>query len=279
MRSQRRLVVNALLCLGVSLRRACIFACITIRGYHYQPLRAAADKTILERLREIANRFPRFGLPRIHDQFRLKGHYVNRKRLHRIYVQNHLQVRYRRRLPKRTAVEKQPLQLPDRQNKLWAIDFVHDSLSNDRMIRILVIVDPFTRECLELETDLAFSGVRLSRVLDMLMVSRGKPETVMSDNGPEFQSRAMMKWITSNRVHWHYIQPGKPNQNAWVESFNGRLRDECLNMHTFSDLEEARHTLLTWKNWYNSERPHGSLNKMTPECYAKFMNKKLSLQT
>jgi putative transposase len=251
---------------------------ITVRGYCYLPRREEADRPILERMRSIAAQFPRFGLPRIHDQFVLAEEKVNHKRLHRIYVQNHLQLRYRRKRGLRYSGEKHAMPIPDRPNKVWAMDFIHDALHNGRRIRILVIVDPCTRECLELAADHSFSGERITRCLDVLVVSRGMPETVMSDNGPEFQSKAILRWITSNRVHWHYIQPGKPNQNAWVESFNGRLRDECLNLHFFSDLEEVRHTLTVWKDWYNTERPHTSLKRMTPVCYAENMVKKLSLQ-
>lgn len=279
MRSHIRLVVNAFLALGISLRRACYLASITVRGYKYQPVREAADKGIIERLRKLSQQLPRFGLPRLLDQFKLRGWQINHKRLHRIYTQQHLQLCFRRKARKPMTQEKNPLALPQKQNELWAVDFMHDVLGNGRRIRIVTVVDPCTRECLELDADHGYSGERLARTFDMLVISRGKPETVMSDNGPEFQSRAIFQWTMIHRVHWHYIQPGKPNQNAWIESFNGRLRDECLNMHIFSDLKEAKRILTEWKHWYNTERPHSSLNNLTPKNYVTQLNGKLSCKT
>lgn len=232
----------------------------------------------MERMREIARRFPRWGMPRIYDAVRSAGEVVNRKRVHRLYCLGKLQLQYRRRI-KRRYESTQPLPVPDRPNRIWALDFMHDALFSGRRIRFLNVIDACTRECLEIEAGYGFSGDRVTRILDMLAVTRGLPEIVMSDNGPEFQSAAVMRWVTRNRVHWHFIDPGKPNQNAWIESFNGKFRDECLNLHAFSDLVETQVIATNWKTEYNTIRPHSSLGRIPPMIYAKrFMHKKLSLQ-
>jgi putative transposase len=232
----------------------------------------------MERIRAIAQRFPRWGMPRIFDAVRSAGEAVNRKRVHRLYCLGKMQLQYRRKTrPRHTNT--QPLPIPEIPNRIWALDFMHDALSTGRKIRFLTGVDACTRECLELETDYGFSGERLTRILDLLVVTRKLPEVIMSDNGPEFQSAAVMRWATRNRVHWHFIDPGKPNQNAWIESFNGRFRDECLNLHAFSDLEEARTIAAKWKDEYNNVRPHSSLGRVPPTVYAgAFKHRKLLLQ-
>jgi putative transposase len=232
----------------------------------------------MERIRDIAKRFPRWGLPRIFDAIRFAGEKVNRKRVHRLYRISKLQLQYRRKA-KRLRTSTQPLPVPERPNRIWALDFMHDALSCGRKIRFLNIVDACTRECLEIETDFGFSGDRVARILDVLLVSRGVPEVIMSDNGPEFQSTAIMRWAACNRVHWHFIDPGKPNQNAWIESFNGKFRDECLNLHAFSTITETKKIALQWKEEYNTVRPHSSLGRVPPVVYAgQFKHRRLLLQ-
>jgi putative transposase len=228
-------------------------------------------------MRGIASRFSRYGAPRIYDALRTAGEMVNHKRVHRLYCLCKLQLQYRRKVKKRPEVV-QPMPVPSMPNRIWALDFVHDALSNGRRVRFLTTIDACTRECLELEAAHGFSGERVSRALDMLLVIRGKPEIVMSDNGPEFQSTAISRWAAKNRVHWHFIQPGKPNQNAWIESFNGKFRDECLNMHAFSDLNEAQDIVMKWKEEYNTIRPHSSLGRVPPAVYAASKHAELSLQ-
>ena len=238
----------------------------------------ASNKGLMERIRGIAKRFPRWGMPRIYDAVRSTGEVVNRKRVHRLYCLGKLQLQYRRKIKHRYQTT-QPLPVPDRPNRIWALDFMHDALFNGRRIRFLNVVDACTRECLEIETGYGFSGDRVTRILDVLVVMRALPEIIMSDNGPEFQSAAVMRWATRNRVHWHFIDPGKPNQNAWIESFNGKFRDECLNLHAFSDLEEAKAIATNWKEEYNTIRPHSSLGRIPPVIYAEqFKHRKLSLQ-
>jgi putative transposase len=238
----------------------------------------AANKELMERIREVAKQHPRWGMPLIYDALRFAGEMVNRKRVHRLYCLCKLQLQYRRKVKRRYETT-QPLPVPEKANRIWALDFMHDALANGRRIRFFTAVDACTRECLELETDFGFSGDRVTRILDMLLVTRGMPEIIMSDNGPEFQSAAIMRWSARNRVHWHFIDPGKPNQNAWIESFNGKFRDGCLNLHAFSDLEEAQTIATQWKEEYNTIRPHSSLGRVPPAVYAnRIKHRKLSLQ-
>jgi putative transposase len=229
------------------------------------------------RIGELARKHPRFGLPRIYDALRDSGLLVNRKRVHRLYRLCKLQLQVRRK-SRRQPLTPQPLPIPDRPNRIWALDFVHDWLATGRRLRFLTALDPCTRECVELAAEHSFSGERVCRALDVLLVSRGKPDIIMTDNGPEFQSTAILRWAMRNRVHWHFIQPGKPNQNAWIESFNGRFRDECLNLHTFSDLQEAQSITARWRNEYNTKRPHSSLGKLPPSVYAAAKHRELSLR-
>jgi putative transposase len=265
--------------IGVSVRRACFLAGITVRGYRYIPQSEASNKGLIERMREIARKFPRWGMPRIFDSLRSAGEAVNRKRVHRLYCLSKLQLQYRRKARRRHA-STQPLPVPDQPNRIWALDFMHDALADGTTIRFFTAVDACTRECIELETDRGFSGERVTRMLDVLAITRGLPEIIMSDNGPEFQSAAAMRWAARNRVHWHFIDPGKPNQNAWIESFNGKFRDECLNLHAFSDLEETRTIANKWKEEYNTIRPHSSLGRVPPAVYATGLkHRKLQLQT
>lgn len=229
-------------------------------------------------IREIAQRFPRWGMPRIYDAVRTAGVVVNRKRLHRLYCLSKLQLQYRRKTKHRREPA-QPLPIPDKPNRIWALDFVHDALSNGRRIRFFNMIDTCTRVCLEIAAAYGFSGERVCRILDILVIIHGLPEIIISDNGPEFRSIAVMRWAALNRVHWHFIDPGKPTQNAWIESFNGKFRDECLNLHAFSDLEEAQTIATEWKEIYNTKRPHSSLGRVPPSVYAAgIKRKKLLLQ-
>jgi putative transposase len=233
---------------------------------------------LTERIRSIAKRFPRWGMPRIYTMLRSNGVKANHKRIHRLYRLNKLQLQYRRKT-KRYVKAQTPIPVPTKPNCVWALDFVHDALFNRRSIRFLNVIDACTRECLEIASGFGFSGERVTRALDILVAIRGIPEVIMSDNGPEFQSTAIVRWAAKHRVHWHYIDPGKPNQNAWIESFNGKFRDECLNLHAFSDMNEVQKIVEEWKDEYNTIRPHSSLGSVPPAVYAKTIREKLSFQT
>jgi putative transposase len=272
-------VVDALKAIGVGLRRACFLAGITVRGYRYRPMGEATNKKLVEHIREVARQHPRWGMPLIYDALRFAGEMVNHKRVHRLYCLCKLQLQYRRKIKRRYEAI-QPLPVPERANRIWALDFMHDALASGRRVRFFTAVDACTRECLEIESGTGFSGDRVARILDMLVIVRGLPEIIMSDNGPEFQSAAVMRWAARNRVHWHFIEPGKPNQNAWIESFNGKFRDGCLNMHAFSDLEEAHTIAAQWRIEYNTIRPHSLLGRVPPSVYAAGLKqRKLQLQT
>lgn len=192
---------------------------------------------------------------------------MNQKKLRRLYKEERLAVR-RRGCRKRALGTRAPMILPQGPNQRWSLDFVSDALDDGRRFRILCIVDDFTRECLGLVADTSLSGVRVARELDAIICRRGKPGTVVSDNGTELTSVAILKWSQDNRTDWHYIAPGKPTQNAFVESFNGRLRDECLNETLFSSLSHARSVLAAWKYDYNHHRPHSAHGGITPVEFA-----------
>ena len=195
-----------------------------------------------------------------------EGHALNHKKLYRLYREERLMVR-RRRGRKRALGTRAPMTLPIRINQRWSLDFVSDTLSDGRRFRILCIVDDFSRECLAAVVDTSLGGVRVVRELQRLTIERATPETVVSDNGTELTSGAVLRWATS-RVAWHYIEPGKPVQNAFIESFNSKLRDECLNEYVFSSLGEARAIIEAWRHDYNHLRPHSSLGYLAPEEFA-----------
>lgn len=191
---------------------------------------------------------------------------MNQKRFRRLYREEGLAVR-KRGGRKRALGMRAPLSLPARSNERWSLDFVSDSFTDGRRFRILAVVDDFTRECLALVADTSLSGARVARELDAVIAVRGRPKTCVSDNGTELTSMAILQWSKVVRVDWHYIAPGKPQQNAFVESFNGRLRDELLNETLFSSLGEARTLLAAWREDYNRVRPHSALANSTPEAF------------
>jgi putative transposase len=193
---------------------------------------------------------------------------MNHKKLRRLYREERLQVR-RRGGRKRALGTRAPMTIPQGPNQRWSLDFLSDAFIDGRRFRILAIVDDFTRECLCLVADTSLSGSRVARELDSIAIRRGWPVGVVSDNGTELTSMAMLKWSQDRRVEWHYIAPGKPTQNAFIESFNGRLRDELLNETLFSSLTHAREALAAWKNDYNTLRPHSRLGNLPPAIYAK----------
>jgi putative transposase len=252
---------------GVSQRRACQAIGVdrsSVRYCHRRP----DDGAVRSRLREIAAVRRRFGYRRLHILLEREGIVLNHKKLRRLYVEERLQVR-RRGGRKRALGSRAPLALPQGPNRRWSLDFLHDQLSDGRRFRILAIVDDFTRECLALIADTSLSGRRVGRELDAVIAVRGKPSLCVSDNGTELTSMAILRWSQDSGVAWHYIAPGKPQQNAFIESFNGRLRDELLNETLFASLAHARAALAAWRLDYNTVRPHSSIGNRSPADYAK----------
>jgi putative transposase len=251
---------------AVSERRACSVIEVDRMMVRYRSTRPD-DGALRERLKAMAQERRRFGYRRLHVLLRREGYIVNHKRLFRLYREERLMVRQRGGR-KRALGTRMPMMLPDGPNVRWSLDFVHDQLGDGRRFRILAVVDDCTRECLALVADTSISGLRVARELDRLIATRGKPRMIVSDNGTELTSNAILRWTDDRRVTWHYIAPGKPIQNAFVESFNGRFRDECLNDTLFSTLPEARSAIASWKEDYNHHRPHSAIGNMPPAEFA-----------
>lgn len=249
-----------------SQRRACRLIGLAPKTYRYAS-RRSDDVEIRERLKILAGQRRRFGYRRLHILLRREGIALNHKKLFRLYREERLTVR-RRGGRKRALGTRAPMTLPQGPNQRWSLDFVADQLVDGRRFRVLVIVDDFTRECLALVVDTSLSGQRVARELDALIALRGRPLMVVSDNGTELTSRAILQWQEDSRVEWHYIAPGKPMQNGFVESLNGRFRDECLNEHMFRNLPSARRLIEEWRTDYNAHRPHTSLGGLTPNEFA-----------
>lgn len=251
---------------GYSQRRACALVGIAPKVYRYHATRPD-DGTVRKRLRELAAQRRRFGYRRLHILLKREGVEMNWKKLYRLYKEERLTVR-KRGGRKRALGTRAPMAIPQGPNQRWSLDFVSDALVDSRRFRILCVIDDFSRECLATVVDNSLSGVRVARELDLICEIRGRPCMVVSDNGTELTSNAILKWQQDRRVEWHYIQPGKPMQNGFVESFNGRLRDECLNEHLFTSYNHARKVIEAWRTDYNSQRPHTSLDGLTPIEFA-----------
>jgi putative transposase len=250
---------------GLSRRHACRWVDMDRSTLRYQGKRPA-DSALRQRLRELAAERRRFGYRRLGWMLAREGHAMNQKRLYRLYREERLMVRRRGRR-KRAVGTRAPILLPRAINQRWSLDFVSDTLSDGRRFGILCVVDDFSRECLATVVDTSLGGVRVVRELEWRALARALPQVIVSDNGTELTSGAVLRWATG-RLEWHYIEPGKPVQNAFIESFNSKLRDECLNQHVFLSLAEARRTIETWRYDYNHLRPHGSLGGLTPNEFA-----------
>ncbi len=251
---------------GLSERRACGLIGLHRSTLRYGP-RKAGDGHLRERIHAIAAARRRFGYRRIHDLLRREGEVVNHKRVHRLYREDGLAVRNRRR--KRIAqAERRPMPTPEAVNQRWSMDFMRDTLADGRPFRTLNVVDDFSRECLVIEVDTSLPGPRVARVLERLGAERGLPGAIVMDNGPEFAGKVLDAWAYQRGVRLEFIRPGKPVENAFVESFNGRFRDECLNEHWFTGLADARFTIECWRRDYNEVRPHGSLGRIPPAEFA-----------
>ena len=215
---------------------------------------------------ELAREKPRFGYRRLHVLLRRSGERVNHKRLHRIYCEAGLRIRRKKR--KHCVREGKPLVVRTVANQEWALDFAHDAVACGRAIRVLSVVDAYTRECLALEVDTSFASRRVTRVLEQIASERGVPQAIRCDNGPELTSRHFLAWCIERQIELLHIQPGKPTQNARIESFHGRLREECLAVSWFQNLFDARRKIAAWRREYNQERPHSSLGYKTPKEFA-----------
>jgi len=250
----------------LSQRRACRLAELNFSTWQYRA-RRKEQPGLRERIKELAAERRRFGYRRLHALLRREGWGVNHKAVHRIYVEEGLQVRKRKR--KRVArCERQPMVVPQAPNRRWSMDFQHDLLATGQRFRSLNIVDDFSRECPAIEVDTSLPGTRVVRVLDRLAETRGLPLEIVLDNGPEMICKALDEWAWRNGVRLNFIEPGKPTQNAFIESFNGRFRDECLNENWFLDLDDAREIIEAWRIDYNTSRPHSALAYATPEEFA-----------
>ena len=263
---RRTAVTDAMRAAGISQRRACRFTGFARSSHRYQTVRPP-DTALRARLHELAARRRRWGYRQLWRLLRREGQRINRKRVQRVYQEESLQVRRRKR-KRRTSVPRTPLPTPTRANERWSMDFVRDTLGDGRVFRAFTIVDDCTRECPGIEVDFSLPAERVVRVLERLAQTRGLPHAIVCDNGPEFAGQVLDEWAHARGVLLDFIEPGKPVQNAFAESFNGTLRDECLNENWFVSLLDARQTIEAWRLDYERERPHGSLGGRTPEEFA-----------
>jgi putative transposase len=250
----------------LSEKRACGLVGITRWSNRYQSCRDSQDD-LRQRLRELAGSRPRYGYRRLTVMLRREGWKVNAKRVFRIYREENLGVRTSQRRKRSTHV-RVPLPQASRPNQRWSMDFVSDRLADGRWFRILTVVDQYTRECLCAYADRSQTGEKVVVQMKRLVALRGVPASITTDNGSEFAGRAMEMWAYQNRVKLDLIRPGKPVENGYIESFNGRLRDECLNGEIFFNLADAREKLDRWRRDYNEQRPHSSLDDRTPAEFA-----------
>jgi putative transposase len=249
---------------AASQRRVCGLMGIAVASYRYRTTRS--DEPLRTKLVELARKKPRFGYRRLHILLGRLGERVNHKRVHRVYREAGLMLRRKKR--KHCVREGRPLLARTAANQEWALDFLHDAVECGRAIRVLSVVDAYTRECLALEVDTSFASRRVTRVLDAIIAQRGMVGTMRCDNGPEFTSRHFLAWCVERHIELVHIQPGQPTQNAHVESFHGRLREECLAVSWFQNLFDARRKIAAWQIEYNEERPHSSLGYRTPKEFA-----------
>jgi putative transposase len=253
---------------GMTERRACKLVNLDRSSYRYEP-RPDHNAQLRQELVNLARQKPRYGYRRLHALLTRRGHTASLQRLYRIYNREGLAVRRlkRKRLFRPAAL----VPYLYRPNQEWALDFASDALGTGRGIRVLAIVDAFTRECVALEVDTSLSSLRVTRALENIIEQRGTPQAIRCDNGPELTSRHFLSWCEERKIQLIHIQPGKPTQNGHVESFNGRLRDECLNATWFRTLADARGKITNWREEYNCERPHSSLGYRTPNEFAEVL--------
>lgn len=263
----RRELVRHLAGRGLSERHALRVIGMSASAYRYQPA-PDRNQALREQILALAHRHRRYGAGMIYLKLRQAGQPVNHKRVDRLYAEAGLQVRRRRR-KKVPVADRQPLGRPLSANQVWSMDFVFDRTAEGRVIKCLTVVDDATHESVAIVPERAIGGYALTRILDRLALERALPQAIRTDNGKEFCGRAMLTWAHARGVRLFLIEPGKPNQNAYIESFNGRLRDECLNEHWFVSLAHAKMTIEAWRREYNEERPKKALGGLTPSAYAR----------
>ena len=264
--ARREAVAHLQVSFEVSERRACAALAVDRTSVRYRGNRLD-DAPVRARLRELAAVRRRFGYRSLHVLMRREGLMMNHKKFRRLYREERLQVR-RRGGRKRAIGTRAPMTIPQGPNQRWSLDFLSDAFTDGRRFRILAVVDDFTRECPALIADTSLPGLRVVRELETVMARRGRPAMCVSDNGTELTGMAVLHWSQETQIEWHYIAPGKPTQNAFIESFNGRLRDELLNETLFTSLSQVRAVLTAWKDDYNNIRPHSALGNLTPTEYA-----------
>jgi len=251
----------------MSERRACRLVGLTRSSWRNPPNDDQSTIDLKARIKALAHERKRFGYRRIHDMLKFEGIKVNHKRVYRLYTEQKLSVK-RRKKAKRPIAERAELLIPEAANQIWSIDFVMDSLANGRKLKCLTIADDKTHECVDIAVDHGISGLYVTRILEQAAVFRGFPQAIRTDGGPEFTSRVFMGWMHTNGIEHLLIQPGKPTQNAYIESFNGKFRDECLNEYWFETLNQARVAINKWCKDYNEVRPHSSCGRIPPAIYA-----------
>lgn len=264
--AKREAVAHLKAHLGLSERRACQIAGADRKTIRYQS-RRAPDTALRGRLRDLANERRRFGYRRLFVLLRREGEPSGINRIYRLYSEEGLTVR-KRKARRKAIGTRAPILIEARANARWSLDFVHDQFACGRRFRVLNVVDDVTRECLAAIPDTSMSGRRVARELTALIERRGRPGMIVTDNGTELTSNAILKWCAETKIEWHYIAPGKPMQNGFVESFNGRMRDEFLNETLFRNLAHARDLIAAWVTDYNTERPHSALGYQTPAGFA-----------
>ena len=260
---------------GLSVRKACKLIGLSRTSFLYKPAVRSDEEVIRRRLKKLAETRRRFGCRRLHIMLRREGLMINHKRTERIYKQEGLALRIRRR-KKMSSRLRTDMSKPAYPNHIWSMDFMRDNLANGRTIKVLSVVDEYTRKCFRIEVDTSINGMRVARALSEIGQIEGLPEIIINDNGPEFISNALDNWAYQRGVKLTFIRPGKPVENAYIESFNGRFRDECLNENWFLTLEHARGIIEKWRIDYNNERPHSSLGYLTPEEFIRQESVKFS---
>lgn len=263
--SKKQVVTHLKSSFSLSERRSCQLMGVSRTAYRHIP-KVSNDNPLRIRLRELATQYPRYGYLMLHTFLQQEGLVVNKKRTYRLYTEEGLQVRTKKR--KKLTRPRIPIALPISTNIRWSMDFVSDQLSNGRRFRVLNIVDDYSREMVGQLIGFSISGHQVARFLSQIGETRGLPDQIICDNGTEFTSKAMFFWQQDNSVKLGFIQPGKPTQNAFVESLNGKFRNECLNQIWFRSIEEAREKIDQWRDHYNNVRPHSSLKYMTPIAFA-----------